>query len=138
MARKTIQRMRNMVAGPCSAPAGRSMITTRTELWRPTGPTTVARAVDLLRVAAPAVYLDAVDATWRAWAASADPQDAPLVPVARQILDACLNPAAANASLTLPDLGGMLTIRAPCDRPRACGIIRRELGDHDNCAAESR
>ncbi|MDI7268492.1 MAG: hypothetical protein QME96_10895 [Myxococcota bacterium] len=68
--------------------------------------------VDLLRAGQPAVHLDIVEATWRAWSSSADPPAAPLLAVARQVLDGCLNPATANGRLILPDLRGILTMRA--------------------------
>lgn len=112
-----LRRGLGLVVAQCRTDLGRELLRAR----RGPGPTTIARAVDLLRVANPAVHLDAVEATWRAWAASADPQDAPLLPVSRQVLDGCLNPATANAPLTLPDFRGNLTMRArnskPCPPP---------------------
>lgn len=103
-----LRRGLDLVTTQCRTELGREMLRRRTG----PGPARVARAVHLLRAANPAVYLDAVQATWRAWAASATPADAPLVAVARQVLDGCLNPATANGPLTLPDLGEILTMRA--------------------------
>lgn len=56
------------------------------------GPTIVGRAINLLRDAHPVVGIDVVEATWRAWSSSTDPPAAPLLAVARQVLDGCLNP----------------------------------------------
>ena len=103
-----LRRGLNLVVTQCQTDLARELLRAR----RGPGPTTVARAVDLLRAAQPAVYLDTVEATWRAWSSSADAPAAPLLAVGRQILDGCLNPATANGRLTLPDLGGILTMRA--------------------------
>ena len=103
-----LRRGLGLVVAQCRTDLGRELLRAR----RGPGPTAIARAVDLLRAGQLAVYLDVVEATWRAWAASADPSHAPLVAVARQVLDGCLNPATTNGRLTLPDLGGILTTRA--------------------------
>jgi hypothetical protein len=103
-----------LVLDQCRSDLGREMLRRR----RGPGPTTVARAIHLIRVAHPLVHLDVVETAWRAWAASADPLDTPLVPIARQVLDGCLNPATANAPLTLPDRRGIVPLRARDDNPR--------------------
>jgi hypothetical protein len=99
---------------------GRELLRAR----RGPGSTTVARAVDLLRISQPAVYVDVVEATWRAWTASGDPRLASSVPVARQVLNGCLNPATATAPLTLPDLSEMLRVRASKSIPRPSPDLR--------------
>lgn len=103
-----LRRGLGLVVTQCRTELGREMLRRR----RGPGPVRVARAVHLLRAAQPAIYLDSVEAVWRAWSASATQADAPFVPVARQILDGSLNPATANAPLTLPDLGEILPVRA--------------------------
>ena len=103
-----LRRGLDLVATQCHTEVGRELLRAR----RGPGPTSVARAVELLHAGQPAVHLDIVEATWRAWSSSADPPAAPLLAVARQVLDGCLNPAAATTRLTLPDLGEILTMRA--------------------------
>lgn len=103
-----LRRGLDLVATQCHTDLGRELLRAR----RGPGPTSVARAVDLLRAAQPAVYIDTVEATWRAWASSPAAPAAPLLALARQVLDGCLNPAAANGRLTLPDPGEILTMRA--------------------------
>jgi hypothetical protein len=103
-----LRRGLDLVATQCHTDVGRELLRAR----RGPGPSSVARAVELLRADHPAVHLDIVEATWRAWSSSSDPPSAPLLAVARQVLDGCLNPAAATSRLTLPDLGEILTMRA--------------------------
>ena len=103
-----LRRGLDLVATQCHTDVGRELLRAR----RGPGPTSVARAVELLRTVHPAVHLDIVEAMWRAWSSSTDPPTAPLLAVARQVLDGCLNPAAATTRLTLPDLGEILTTRA--------------------------
>ena len=103
-----LRRGLDLVVTQCRTDLGREFLRAR----RGPGPTTVARALSLLRGVQPPVHLDVVEATWRAWSSSVDPRLASLVPVARQVLDGCLNPAAANGRLTLPDPREILTMRA--------------------------
>jgi len=87
-----LRRGLDLVATQCHTDVGRELLRAR----RGPGPTSVARAVELLRTVHPAVHLDIVEAMWRAWSSSTDPPTAPLLAVARQVLDGCLNPAAAT------------------------------------------
>jgi hypothetical protein len=103
-----LRRGLHLVVVQCQTDVGRELLRAR----RGPGPASVARAVELLRAGHPPVHLDIVEATWRAWASSTDPPTAPLLTVARQVLDGCLNPAAATTRLTLPDLREILTMRA--------------------------
>lgn len=103
-----LRRGLDLVVTQCQTDVGRELLRAR----RGPGPAAVARAVELLRDGHPPVHLDIVEATWRAWSSSADPPTAPLLAVARQVLDGCLNPAAATTRLTLPNLGEILTMRA--------------------------
>jgi hypothetical protein len=97
-----------LVAIQCCSNFGREILRDR----QGPGPASVGRAIHLLRASQPAVHLDVVHATWRAWSASLDPPLAPALPVARQVLAGCLNPATANGRLTPPNLDGILTMRA--------------------------
>jgi hypothetical protein len=109
-----LRRGLDLVVTQCQTDLGRELLRAR----RGPGPASVARAVELLRASHPAVHLDIVEATWRAWSASTNPPTAPLLALARQVLDGCLNPVTANRRLTLPDPGGILTMRARDSNPR--------------------
>jgi hypothetical protein len=103
-----LRRGLDLVVTQCQTSLGRELLRAR----RGPGPAGVTRAIRLIRATHPAVHLDIVEATWRAWSSSSTPPPAALLDVARQLLDGSLNPAAPTTPLTLPDLGEIFTMRA--------------------------